>query len=101
VKNAALSELFRRLPSVDDVMRSAAVNPLAAIYGHEFVAEALRAVLARLRQEITCGSLEGDALALALPWRIVPSGTSARLPRVIPIWSSTLTLALVENGMRM
>jgi L-seryl-tRNA(Ser) seleniumtransferase len=81
VKNAALSELFRRLPSVDDVMRSAAVNPLAAIYGHEFVAEALRAVLARLRQEITCGSLEGDALALALSG--LPEAVESQLQRAL------------------
>lgn len=81
MKNAALSELFRRLPSVDDVMRSAAVNPLAAIYGHEFVAEALRAVLARLRQEITCGSLEGDALALALSG--LPEAVESQLQRAL------------------
>jgi L-seryl-tRNA(Ser) seleniumtransferase len=81
VKNAALSELFRRLPSVDDVMRSAAVNPLAVIYGHEFVREALRAVLARLRQEITCGSLEGDALALALSG--LPEAVESQLQRAL------------------
>ena len=81
MKNAALAELFRRLPSVDDVMRSAAVNPLAAIYGHEFVAEALRAVLARLRQEITCGSLEGDGLALALSG--LPEAVESQLQRAL------------------
>ena len=81
MKNAALAELFRRLPSVDDVMRSAAVNPLAAIYGHKFVAEALRAVLARLRQEITCGSLEGDALALALSG--LPEAVESQLQRAL------------------
>jgi len=81
VKNAVLAELFRRLPSVDDVMRSAAVNPLAAIYGHEFVAEALRAVLARLRQEITCGSLEGDGLALALSG--LPEAVESQLQRAL------------------
>jgi len=81
VKNAVLAELFRRLPSVDDVMRSAAVNPLAAIYGHKFVAEALRAVLARLRQEITCGSLEGDGLALALSG--LPEAVESQLQRAL------------------
>ena len=81
MKNAVLAELFRRLPSVDDVMRSAAVNPLAAIYGHKFVAEALRAVLARLRQEITCGSLEGDGLALALSG--LPEAVESQLQRAL------------------
>jgi len=66
VKNAALPELFRKLPSVDDVMRGAAVRSLAATYGHEAVVDAARAVLARLRQEITSGLLNEDGLQLAL-----------------------------------
>jgi L-seryl-tRNA(Ser) seleniumtransferase len=66
VKKTALPELFRKLPSVDDVMRGAAVHLLAASYGHESVADAVRTVLARLRQEITSGLLDEDALELAL-----------------------------------
>jgi L-seryl-tRNA(Ser) seleniumtransferase len=66
VNKTALPELFRKLPSVDDVMRGAAVHLLAASYGHESVADAVRTVLARLRQEITSGLLDEDALELAL-----------------------------------
>ncbi|MGA9389236.1 MAG: L-seryl-tRNA(Sec) selenium transferase [Candidatus Sulfotelmatobacter sp.] len=66
MKSVALSELFRRLPSVDDVMRGSAVSPLAAVYGHEPVVEALRAILAQLRKEITSGPLDEDTLAVAL-----------------------------------
>jgi L-seryl-tRNA(Ser) seleniumtransferase len=66
VKKTVLPELFRKLPSVDDVMRGAAVHLLAASYGHESVADAVRTVLARLRQEITSGLLDEDALELAL-----------------------------------
>lgn len=47
-------------------MRGAAVHLLAASYGHESVADAVRTVLARLRQEITSGLLDEDALELAL-----------------------------------
>jgi L-seryl-tRNA(Ser) seleniumtransferase len=66
VKTAARSELFRKLPAVDDVMRSPAVAALAVSHGHDLIADAVRAVLARLRQEITSGLLDDDALELAL-----------------------------------
>ena len=66
MKNAAQSELFRKLPSVDDVLRSPALTALAEIYGHDAAADAARAVLASLRQEITSGLLDDDALELAL-----------------------------------
>jgi len=66
VKRAALSEIFRKLPSVDDVMRGPALCALAASYGHDSVVDAARAVLARLRHEITSGLLDEEALDLAL-----------------------------------
>jgi L-seryl-tRNA(Ser) seleniumtransferase len=66
VKTAAPSELYRKLPSVDDVMREPAVRLLAASYGHDSAVDATRAVLARLRREITSGLLDDAALRLAL-----------------------------------
>ena len=66
VKTTEPSELFRRLPSVDDVMRGPAVGSLAAGYGHDSVVDAARIVLGRLREEITSGLLDADGLALAL-----------------------------------
>jgi L-seryl-tRNA(Ser) seleniumtransferase len=66
VKIAARSELFRKLPSVDDMMRGPAVCALAESYGHDSVVDAARVVLARLRQEITSGLLDDGALELAL-----------------------------------
>jgi L-seryl-tRNA(Ser) seleniumtransferase len=66
VKSAVPSQLFRQLPSVDDVMRGPAVESLAASYGHASVVEAARIVLGRLRQEITSGGLDEDALQRAL-----------------------------------
>lgn len=66
MKISAASELFRKLPSVDDVMRRTAISGLVASYGHEPVADATRDVLARLRQEITSGLLDENALQLAL-----------------------------------
>jgi L-seryl-tRNA(Ser) seleniumtransferase len=66
VKIAASSELFRKLPSVDDVLRDPAIDSLSAGYGHDSVVDAARVVLSRLRQEITSGLLDADALDLAL-----------------------------------
>ncbi len=66
VKDATLSQLFRKLPSVDDVMRDPAVSSFAAIHGHELAVDATRVVLSRLRQEITSGMLHEDSLQIAL-----------------------------------
>jgi L-seryl-tRNA(Ser) seleniumtransferase len=66
VKSAAPSDLFRQLPSVDDVMHVPSISSLAASYGHDSVVDATRVVLARLRQEIASGLLGNDALQLAL-----------------------------------
>jgi L-seryl-tRNA(Ser) seleniumtransferase len=66
VKTDAPSQLFRKLPSVDEVMHDPAIDSLAASSGHDSVADAARAVLARLRQEITSGLLGEAALKLAL-----------------------------------
>jgi L-seryl-tRNA(Ser) seleniumtransferase len=66
VKTAEPSELFRKLPSVDDVMRAPAVSTLAASYGHDSVVDAARVVLARLRQEIASHRLDDGTLDLAL-----------------------------------
>jgi L-seryl-tRNA(Ser) seleniumtransferase len=66
VKHTAPSALFRQLPSVDDVMRGPAASALAATYGQDSLADAVRTVLARLRQEIASGLLNEDGLELAL-----------------------------------
>jgi L-seryl-tRNA(Ser) seleniumtransferase len=66
VKTAAPSELFRKLPSVDDVMRGPAVDSLTASYGHDSIVDAARVVLGRLREEIASGLLDSDGLELAL-----------------------------------
>jgi L-seryl-tRNA(Ser) seleniumtransferase len=62
----APAELFRKLPSVDDVVRGPALSALGARYGHDCLVEAARDVLARLREEITSGLLNENALELAL-----------------------------------
>ncbi|MGB7601227.1 MAG: L-seryl-tRNA(Sec) selenium transferase [Candidatus Sulfotelmatobacter sp.] len=66
VKTAASSELFRKLPSVDDVVRVPAIAKLSENYGHDSVVDAARVVLARLRHEITTKLLDDRGLDLAL-----------------------------------
>jgi len=66
VKSAAKSELFRKLPAVDELLRSPQVVALAGTHGPAAVADAARVVLGRLREEISSGLLDEQALDLAL-----------------------------------
>ncbi len=66
MKNAAQSELFRKLPSVNEVMAVSAVSSLAASYGRDSTVDAVRIVLARLREEIASELLDENTLELAL-----------------------------------
>jgi L-seryl-tRNA(Ser) seleniumtransferase len=66
VKSAAKSELFRKLPAVDELLRSPGVVALADTHGPAAAADAVRMVLGRLREEISSGLLEERALDLAL-----------------------------------
>jgi L-seryl-tRNA(Ser) seleniumtransferase len=66
MKVVAKSDLFRELPSVDEVLRMPVVEGLPAGHGIAPVTAAARAVLARLREEVASGLLDQPALQLAL-----------------------------------
>jgi L-seryl-tRNA(Ser) seleniumtransferase len=66
VKTATKADLYRKLPSVDEVVRTADVALLLAQDGVAVVTDATRAVLARLRQEIAAGRLDSAGVDLAL-----------------------------------
>jgi L-seryl-tRNA(Ser) seleniumtransferase len=66
VKKAVSSELFRKLPSVDEAVHIPAMVPLATDYGRDSVVQALREVLGHLREAINSGLLNENALELAL-----------------------------------
>lgn len=66
VKTTAKPALLRQLPSVDELLRSAEIALLTARHGTAAVTDAARAVLARVRAEITSGLLDAAALPLAL-----------------------------------
>jgi len=66
VSTANKSALFQKLPSTDELLRQSDVQALIVREGHSAVAESIRVVLARLRQEIGDGQLNEKSLDLAL-----------------------------------
>jgi len=71
VSIAHKSALFQKLPSTDELLRQPDMQVLIAREGHSAVAESVRLVLARLRQEIAAGgfdekSFDEKSLDLAL-----------------------------------
>jgi L-seryl-tRNA(Ser) seleniumtransferase len=66
VSTANKSSLFQKLPSTDELLRRPEVETLIEGEGHAAVAESVRAVLARLRQEIGSGEFNEKSLELAL-----------------------------------
>jgi len=81
VKNTQPAQLFRKLPSVDEVMRSPAISALAVSHGHEPVTDAARVVLSGLRREIASGLLDDHALGLALSG--LPHAVESQLRRAL------------------
>jgi len=69
------SALFQKLPSTDELLRHPDVQALIEREGHAAVAESIRVVLARLRQEIGSSQLDDKSLDLAL------GGLSAAIER--------------------
>jgi L-seryl-tRNA(Ser) seleniumtransferase len=66
VKTTTKSELFRRLPSVDELLREGAVERLAAIHGRASVLEAARTALDELRAQIGSGTVDDQGLEVAI-----------------------------------
>jgi L-seryl-tRNA(Ser) seleniumtransferase len=62
VSSTTKSALFQKLPSTDELLRQPAIQLLIDRDGHNAVAESIRAVLARLRQEIAGLGIAGQGL---------------------------------------
>src|SRR5438270_3145804 len=66
LKSATQSELFRKLPSVDELLRHPELATVVTQEGQTSVTDAARAVLNKLREEISAGGLSADNLELAI-----------------------------------
>jgi L-seryl-tRNA(Ser) seleniumtransferase len=66
MKVGAASELYRELPSVDEVLRTPDIVRLVQREGLAAVADGVRVVIERLRQEISAQRLDKEGLQLAL-----------------------------------
>jgi len=75
VSSTSNAALFRRLPSTDEILRQPEIRLLAERDGTVAVGDAIRAVLGRLRQEISAERLNAKSLDLAL------AGISAAIER--------------------
>jgi L-seryl-tRNA(Ser) seleniumtransferase len=66
VANPAQSDMYRKLPSVDELLRSKQFANLIQQAGHAAVANAARHVLGELRQAIAAGQLDEPGLGCAV-----------------------------------
>jgi L-seryl-tRNA(Ser) seleniumtransferase len=66
VRTISKVELFRQLPSVDELLRSDAVQQLMRRFGHAATLDASRNYIANLRDEIVSGRLEDKQLSAAV-----------------------------------
>jgi L-seryl-tRNA(Ser) seleniumtransferase len=73
------SELYRQLPSVDEVLRAAALAVLQEQEGHAAVTESARAVLGRMREAIASGALHEADIDLAIAG--IPAAVEGQLRR--------------------
>jgi L-seryl-tRNA(Ser) seleniumtransferase len=81
MKSVAKSELFRELPSVDELVRAPRFATLLDEHGATAVTDAIRSVIARLREQISSGLLDGAGLGLALEG--LNGAVEAQLRRVL------------------
>jgi L-seryl-tRNA(Ser) seleniumtransferase len=93
MKSVAKSDLFRELPSVDELARSCDLAPLVDEHGVPAVTDAARVVLSRMRSEIASGLVNADALKLALSG--MKGAIEAQLRRAL---SSSLRTVINATG---
>ena len=66
MRDDPLQGLYRKLPAVGAVVASAAIEPLLQLHSRERVTEAIRVVLAQLRQRVKAGTHDERSLELCL-----------------------------------
>lgn len=81
IKTEAKSELYRELPSVDELLRATEFTPLLEEHGTAAVTDAIRAVVNRLREQISSGLLDTAGLRVALEG--LTGAVEAQLRRIL------------------
>jgi L-seryl-tRNA(Ser) seleniumtransferase len=81
VKPGSKTDLYRRLPSVDELLRTPVIADLISREGPAAVTESARAVLSRLREEIGTALVDDESLDLALSG--IPSAIERELQQAL------------------
>src|SRR5436309_7671559 len=81
VKSGSTTDLYRKLPSVDELLRTPAMADLSSREGPAAVTESARAVLSRLREEIGTALVDDESLDLALSG--IPSAIERELQQAL------------------
>src|SRR5437667_5532826 len=66
MKAASKTDLYRKLPSLDELVHNRELASLVSQAGQAPVTDSARVVLAQLREEITAGRLDAEGVDLAL-----------------------------------
>ena len=66
MKAASKADLYRQLPSIDELLKTPALVEAAAHAGHSAVIDAARAVVERLRSEISRGGMDSQQVETAI-----------------------------------
>jgi L-seryl-tRNA(Ser) seleniumtransferase len=66
VKTASKADLYRQLPSIDELLKAPALLEAAAHAGHSALMDAARAVVERLRSEISRGEMDSQQVETAI-----------------------------------
>ncbi len=81
MKSGSKTDLYRKLPSVDELLRTPVIANLISREGPAAVTESARAVLSRLRQEIGTALVDDESLDLALSG--IPSAIERELQQAL------------------
>ena len=81
MKTRSKTDLYRKLPSVDELLRTPVIGDLISREGPAAVTESARAVLSRLREEIGTALVDGESLDLALSG--IPSAIERELQQAL------------------
>src|SRR2546422_4689556 len=81
VKSGSKTDLYRKLPSVDELLRTPVIADLISREGPAAVTESARAVLSRLREEIGTALVDDESLDLALSG--IPSAIERELQQAL------------------